>query len=1244
MKFLYRNRGAVSVFLVIILLPMLLVSSMFVDASRVKLSRSVLDSATDLTLNTALTDYDTMLKDMYGLFATAQDTEELYDRLEKYYTTCITSSGVSDEEAEGYVDQLMAQLGLVADGADTSDLLGIQVTDFDISKRTDASLANAAVLEKQIVEFMKYRAPINTGLSFLSSLKSFKTLGKQTELVDKRKEYYEGQRSVMENAQLAWKEIYEYNKCGFANQDDYLTKMKEDYEENFDDLYHDYSIKTIKDLYDTQDYVGFNPRLYSIVNENYTFVFYYNGEEIEDGAENMPIMYLDHDKNQRHGIFNERLKYTLDHPATLSDVQDILENLNRLKEDIGKEIDDLIYYDDASYDLQVLVQSNRLKQYEKLTDDFKEMYRYYFLLRNAEKTCGTEVMATRVTMFGDSSPKELGQYANSLQVDSELLWKNELVPTINRLNTDYQKFRDKIASTDASDTTEVNDGLYQIYQKASSYRENVESGITHLESAKGYLKSIYDAVAPGGSLEQLKNNWKDVADNSELANSPLASQDKAEIESLSTYLNAEDVQKLITRVENIAGHLEALEGQIDTISYFGVAPFEINGYVDFTRILEANIGAENLKLVPINAVELNSQAEAWVQGKYTVGTPLDISWENQQGTEPNLTKGEKLNFYSYLYGHFGATADGEMSKTKDAEDEYNKIKGENTAKANKWLSEEKVPTEDPEKQTSESNSKNQSGDKDSDDNTASTKELNQISNRPSSKSGLSKDAVGSTTIDTSENAADSSSSISSMLGDLGGAIARMGTDLRDKLYVADYILSMLSYDTIEKEFRNKNPKAEEDAQITSLTLTPIDAEHNYSYRNEVEYIIYGGSIASNSFKAYGSIYGIRLGFNLIYAFMDSSIRDGAFAIATPISAATLGVIPVPLIQAAIIIGVACIESSIDLVQLKQGKKVPLFKDSSTWNCSARGLANNITEVVEDAAGELLDQTSAKLDEMIDSGEDKVKGYATGAFDDLITRNANIAIQKLTTLTSNAFEEFNRTQTDMVEYVNNGLDEWIENERASSDGNIAFTIKEEAVKIIKEQFVRRFVEVFKSCQGTVTGSFEQMGDSINSVLEEIRNKISNSIVDASDKIREYKDEMMNELKDSMKQGAEKVSETLTNRLDGTFGSGSDADDNTGIASLIQFYYSDYLRLFLMIGLYVNEEAIILRTADAIQANMSMVSDDSNYMLSKSSAYVEMSATVQVQPMLLALPLFADVEGNPKDSRGWYTLESSGIKGY
>ena len=83
---------------------------------------------------------------------------------------------------------------------------------------------------------------------------------------------------------------------------------------------------------------------------------------------------------------------------------------------------------------------------------------------------------------------------------------------------------------------------------------------------------------------------------------------------------------------------------------------------------------------------------------------------------------------------------------------------------------------------------------------------------------------------------------------------------------------------------------------------------------------------------------------------------------------------------------------------------------------------------------------------------------------------------------------------------------------------------------------------------------------------------------------------------------------------------------------------------MIGLYTNEEGILLRTADVIQANMAKTTNNNNYRLSNSAVYVEVSATIQVKPTLLALPLFADVDGNPVDNTNWYTIKYNFIKGY
>lgn len=98
--FMLENKGAISIFLVIVLVPMLVCSSIFVDMSRINLAKAVAESSGELTLNTALTNYDAVLKDMYGLFATSQDTDELFENLENYYRQCIEAAGVAEADAD----------------------------------------------------------------------------------------------------------------------------------------------------------------------------------------------------------------------------------------------------------------------------------------------------------------------------------------------------------------------------------------------------------------------------------------------------------------------------------------------------------------------------------------------------------------------------------------------------------------------------------------------------------------------------------------------------------------------------------------------------------------------------------------------------------------------------------------------------------------------------------------------------------------------------------------------------------------------------------------------------------------------------------------------------------------------------------------------------------------------------------------------------------------------------------------
>ena len=105
-----RIRGSISVLMIIILLPMMTLSALIVDSSRINMARSMVSSSGDLAMNTALANYDTILKDVYGLFAMSQNLsdEELAEKIKSYFTTTLVSYGVTSEaEAGDYVDALM---------------------------------------------------------------------------------------------------------------------------------------------------------------------------------------------------------------------------------------------------------------------------------------------------------------------------------------------------------------------------------------------------------------------------------------------------------------------------------------------------------------------------------------------------------------------------------------------------------------------------------------------------------------------------------------------------------------------------------------------------------------------------------------------------------------------------------------------------------------------------------------------------------------------------------------------------------------------------------------------------------------------------------------------------------------------------------------------------------------------------------------------------------------------------------
>lgn len=223
MQFFRQKNGAISIFLVIILVPCMMVSSLFVDIGRVHLSKGMANSSADLALNTLMTRYDADLKDFYGLAASCQSIDEFYSMSVDYFERTMTSQGLTEEEADLMVDEFKLAFTDLA-SRNPSDLLDVEVVDATVSSALDTSnMANPTLIKDGIIEFMKYRAPIGIAergiLTLLGGSKQqLENADAEDDLRKKKDEYYESCKDFYTTARQIYFNLVSYTGKGYTEE------------------------------------------------------------------------------------------------------------------------------------------------------------------------------------------------------------------------------------------------------------------------------------------------------------------------------------------------------------------------------------------------------------------------------------------------------------------------------------------------------------------------------------------------------------------------------------------------------------------------------------------------------------------------------------------------------------------------------------------------------------------------------------------------------------------------------------------------------------------------------------------------------------------------------------------------------------------------------------------------------------------------------------------------------------------
>ena len=162
---LASSKGAMTVFVTLLLIPAILVSGTAVDLARIYTARSIIQDANQLAANAVLSQYDALANELYGLFGVMDGDPLLADMIDEYVEVSIFGEEGRDKELGSF--QLF--YGSVFDKS-------------EILFAKDKNLKNADVLRRQIEEYMKFRGPVVISREFFGALEK-NAIGEDMEII-----------------------------------------------------------------------------------------------------------------------------------------------------------------------------------------------------------------------------------------------------------------------------------------------------------------------------------------------------------------------------------------------------------------------------------------------------------------------------------------------------------------------------------------------------------------------------------------------------------------------------------------------------------------------------------------------------------------------------------------------------------------------------------------------------------------------------------------------------------------------------------------------------------------------------------------------------------------------------------------------------------------------------------------------------------------------------------------------------
>lgn len=1200
-KFTKEVKGSISLFLSTIMLMLVILEGFLIDGSKVLASKTFMSNAGDLSLNAGLTYYDDALREIYGLFATAETEEDLSANLKKYFQATLGES-VGTEDGQ-YVDQLLGYIQTAIesgwDGAEAGKLLDLTLEEGAFSAKgvEGSALSETYVIKNQILEYMKYRGPASLGYGMIEKIYAFKDLDKQQKTVEAKLDYEETMSDVQKACDKAYENLVIYNEY-LDNQlkpSHLETESKEINKAIYEATVAAWCYSAVKrdpevDLDWEKGITGSETGYHDVraaanrcslapaMSAEYSSM----ESELQGGFDGHPsaamraiklmIGFKEERENYR-ATAQAWENYVLYYEKTMEKLQEKREGLDDEDDDdeiqaIEDEIEELqkerYGYEEGGY---------RVKGFEEIYEDMREAANLYKEAVDAaalvlEYDIDTKMQdaVTRINKIVEDAERVriLGTYGKSSLDD--------VISSMDALETKGQTWQNSIDNLSAG---EVKTSMQSDYsnksekldkEKIQILQEKLSNGIAYAETIK---KAALQAKAVDNKLFQGEKSKYYPYMKSKLESSPAGTE---------------------------------------TLPYNGTSYRDFSVAVWVGNANKSAILSDSAYTVYFDTVE-NS----------TGTTPPTMNLSVYTSQMDQSISGKNDEFFKYLERICPKT-EAEKADSDSAEEQKKKLfeKGQFDMSPG-----ESLPTLE-----------------------ASGESSGTPAFDPTDPKAKKEEV--------SKNTKNNTKGSANFLSGVGQLLVKG----RDKLYLAEYATKMFSYYTIDKTDSNNKKRNQ-----NNLSGYPMSADNNVMYKAEVEYILWGNPSGEKDVQyTLTTIFGIRFLLNSIYAFTgDPEIRQITLALATSIAGWTgFGV---PLVQSVLIIGFALAETALDMKEIKDGKSVPIYKSTSNWQIKPSSLTKEaIGQAINDAGSAAKDYLFSQLDQLTEDTKDAFKNkldtFANETVDNLVSTASAAVIapvqERLIGLVNVVTPDRDKIRREIQDAVN-GLKGSVQSEPDSA----LKEVKLAAISAFEAQGINSVISAIEEVQNSEALSNWDIAEKINARMKECQKTIETKIRSVADSVVKAAKSEVDTALDSANENLQKnVSEGVDKmlmRIDcgvsfadlpaGGAGAAGGQGRISGSAALTM-NYEEYLWLFIAVKSVQSEEDMLKRIGTLIEANLSKSASkpSPDFTIAGAYTFIEVDATAQLTTTFFSMPVPVKGGGSVTLGNDKYSIGYHGVLGY